>query len=77
MKNLELIKARMIRGLTQADMAKILNITRTAYRFKEDGESGFSTDQIVLLVHELNLSFDEMNAIFFHGKLPYGHFALP
>ena len=39
---------------------------------KERGDVGFSDGEKVIIVRELNLSAEQVNAIFFDGNLPLG-----
>ena len=69
MKNYQLVVARKRRGYSQGDMAKLLGIDRTTYNYKENGKSLFNIEETARVVSFLNLTFDEINEIFFDNAI--------
>lgn len=47
-------------GLTLDDMAKILNVTRTTYWYKESGKNDFTSTEIGIVRKLFKLSADEI-----------------
>ena len=66
----ELKTVRMVRRLTQKDMAKVIGKTVQMYAIKEN-KSGFTDDEKILLTEYLHLTFNQFNRIFYDGKLPF------
>ncbi|SKA08868.1 Helix-turn-helix domain-containing protein [Pilibacter termitis] len=56
MKNL--ITARKTNKFTQADTAKILNISLRQYQYYEKGESDFPVSKLIILANYFNVSID-------------------
>ena len=71
MKLQELSFARQRKGLTQEQMAKVIGKSMDSYSKKERGEVKFSPNEIVAVTKELDLSYAQMNEIFFGGNLPF------
>ncbi len=57
-------------GLTQAQVARKLNMSLTSYRNKESGRSKWTDEQKIELAHVLQLNFQQVNEFIFDGKLP-------
>ena len=70
MNSLELEFARKKKGKTKEDMARAIGKTRISYQKKESGEVGFSDEEKIVIAKELELTADQVNAIFFDGNLP-------
>lgn len=56
---------RVSKGLTQADMAKKLGISRNGYAAKERGQSDIGVDELAKICSILNIDPTEMFTIFF------------
>ena len=75
MKSHEFNKIRAMRkgyGFTQKYMAENLGMSVSTYQNKEKGRVRFSDREKVSMAHILQLSADQVNDIFFDGKLPIG-----
>ena len=69
--NNELLKRmRAYKGYRQYEMADIIGISRQTYNYKENGRLSFTSEEIIKISIQLNLRLDEVNEIFFNGKLP-------
>lgn len=69
--NVRRLKAKRVeRDLRQKDLAASLNITEKAMNHKEcSSENKFKAREMLILAKELELSFDEFDAIFFDHQL--------
>lgn len=68
--NLNLLKrTRMYKGYQQYEVADGIGLTRQTYNYKENGKSLFNIDEIVRVASFLNLTFDEVNEIFFDNSI--------
>ena len=68
---LRLLKSkRVLKGIYQHEMAKEIGISHKSYNFKENWKVGFNVDEILKVIECLDLTFDEVNDIFFFNKLP-------
>lgn len=56
---------RMQNSLSYADLARKLNIYKSSYYRKENGEIPFKLQEIIILKKELDLSMNEVEEIFF------------
>lgn len=63
--SLELKAARARRGVTQADVARILGVSVGAYTLKENGKRVFTLPNVQQLSQYLNLEPLEIQRIFF------------
>lgn len=63
--SLELKAARARRGMTQADVARKMGVSVTAYTLKENGKRIFTLPNIQKLAQFLNLEPVEIQKIFF------------
>ena len=70
MNQLELEYARKRKQKTKADMAAAISKSVASYAKKERGEIRFSDDEKIIIARELDLTGDQVNAIFFDGSLP-------
>ncbi len=70
MNRLELEYARKRKQKSKADMAAAIGKSVVSYSKKERGEVGFSDEEKVIIARELDLTGDQVNAIFFDGSLP-------
>ena len=70
MNRLELEFARKRKQKSKADMAAAIGKSVVSYSKKERGEVGFSDEEKVIIARELDLTGDQVNAIFFDGSLP-------
>lgn len=64
---------RVGRGKTQTDYGNVIEKSTDSYAKKERGEVEFTNNEILKLVLESGMSFDEFNAIFYDGHLPFGN----
>jgi putative transcriptional regulator len=69
MQNRELRARRAKLGLTQRDMAHLLNITVSSYSRKENGKTGFSQKELEIMIDSLKLTAEEAVYIFLNKKL--------
>ncbi|MDO6353565.1 helix-turn-helix domain-containing protein [Caloramator sp. CAR-1] len=69
--NKKLIAYRNMLRLTQADMAKLLNITQTSYSFKENGKVPFKQDEMIKITKFFKEKIPEitMDEIFFEEEV--------
>lgn len=70
-----MIKLKSIRksmGLTQDDVAKVLNVTRAAYSNLETGKRDPSTDTLIQLASYFNVSVDDLLGIAARSVNPEG-----
>ena len=70
MNRLELEFARKRKQKSKADMAAAIGKSVVSYAKKELGEVRFSDEEKVIIARELDLTADQVNAIFFVGSLP-------
>lgn len=56
---------RVLKGLTQQQIAQELGITIKSYNFKENGKYEFTIKQAAMLKNRLELTLEEMDEIFF------------
>ena len=70
MNRLELEYARKRKQKSKADMAAAIGKSVVSYEKKERDEVGFSDEEKVIIARELDLTGDQVNAIFFDGSLP-------
>ena len=67
--NYKLKSIRVREGKTQADVAKILNISKASYLKKENGLREFSLKEVIILKNYFNLSLHEVWDVFFNQKV--------
>ena len=68
--NLNLLKrTRMYKGYQQYEVSDGIGLSRQTYNYKENGKSLFNIDEIVRVASFLNLTFDEVNEIFFDNSI--------
>ena len=70
MDKLGLEYARKRKNLSRPDMAKAIGKSPDTYAKKENGEVKFTLDEIPIIARVLELTSDQVNAIFFDGNLP-------
>lgn len=70
MNSLELKLVCLRRGKRTKDMATILGLNDQSWRLKVQGGTPFSIKQVLEVARELELNLEEVNIIFFDGKLP-------
>ena len=63
---------RVGKAKTQKEMGDMIEKSLDSYAKKERGEVEFTLDETAVIVIETGMSFDEFNAIFYDGRLPYG-----
>ena len=64
---LPVLRARI--GASQADISEKIGISRQTYNYKENGKSLFNIEETARVVSFLNLTFDEINEIFFDNAI--------
>lgn len=68
--NLNLLKrTRMYKGYQQYEVADGIGLTMQTYNYKENGKSSFNIDELTRIVLFLNLTFNEVNEIFFDNVI--------
>lgn len=67
--NYKLKSLRVGEGKTQADVAKILNISNASYLKKENGLREFSLKEVIILKNYFDLSLHQAWDIFFNCKV--------
>lgn len=72
MNSLKLKAARVGKGLTQEELAKLIKVAMPTYCNKENGKKPFAIKEIKRLVIALNLSVHDADEIFFDGSLSNG-----
>lgn len=70
MNSLELEYARKRKSKTKEDMAAAIGKSVVSYCKKERGEVKFTDDEKIIVARELDLTGEQVNAIFFDGNLP-------
>ena len=70
MNQLELEYARKKKGKSKEEMAAAIGKTVISYSKKERGDINFNDDEKLIIVRELDLTPEQLNAIFFDGSLP-------
>lgn len=77
MNPLELKAARVRLGYKQKDVARILEISETAFRHKENGRVGISDEEKIKLSELYGFDLQKANDVFFDGRLPIGQIIAP
>ncbi len=54
-------QARKMRGLSQEELAKKINMSISTYRSKEQGRSEFYWDEIKIIADALNLPIEQID----------------
>lgn len=68
--NKKLLKSmRILKYRTQEEFAKELNISHKSYNQKSLGKLEFKLNEVLNICNLLNLNKEEVNRIFFDGKL--------
>ncbi len=73
MNSLELKGLRIARGKTQSYMGERIEKSLDSYAKKERGEVLFTPEEMAIVASELDMTFEQFNAIFFTSKLPFGN----
>ena len=63
---------RVEKGKTQKNMAELIGKSLVTYSKKERGEVEFSNEEMSIVAKALDLTSDQVNAIFFDDNLPKG-----
>lgn len=63
--------ARVRKGMTQSDVASLIEKNTDTYSKKERGLIYFTPAEIAKITGALELTFDECNAIFFNSNLQF------
>lgn len=63
---------RVGKGKTQGDIAEMIEKSTDSYAKKERGEVEFTLDETVVIAIETGMSFEQFDAIFYDGRLPFG-----
>ena len=61
---------RVEKEKTQRDMAVLIGKSLVTYSKKERGEVNFSNEEMTIVAQALDLTSDQVNAIFFDDGLP-------
>lgn len=69
--------ARCARKYSQKHMANALGISAASYQKREAGAVPFSDEEKIAIAKIFDLSIDQINEIFFDGKLPTGNESKP
>lgn len=70
MNSIELKVARVRKGKSRGDIARLIGKSRNAYAKKESGGSAFTDEEKLAIAEELDLTAEQFDDIFFDGKLP-------
>lgn len=62
---------RVEKGKTQKDCGDLIEKSHDSYAKKERGEVEITLNESLLLAIELGMDFDQFNAIFYDGRLPF------
>lgn len=73
MNSLELKGLRIAKGKTQSYMGERIEKSIDSYAKKERGEVLFTPEEMAIVASELEMTFEQFNAIFFTNKLPFGN----
>ena len=65
---------RVKKGMTQAELASLIERSTDSYSKKERGEVFFTPAEIAKISNALGLTFQEMNDIFYDSKLQICNF---
>jgi len=72
---LRLLKSkRVLKGLTQEQLASEIGINTKSYNLKENGKNRFSLVEAVKVSECLELNLEEINDIFLQIKLPKSNY---
>jgi putative transcriptional regulator len=58
--NLTLKAFRVVRGLTQVDLGKVIKKAASTYSNKENGKSDFTSSEINLILKEFNAKYEDL-----------------
>ena len=64
---------RVGKGMTQKDMGDMIEKSTDSYAKKERGEVELTLTETLVIAIGTGMNFEEFNAIFFDGALPYGN----
>jgi len=56
------------------ELGKVIGKSKVSYSKKESGEIKFLPDEVIALSKYYDLSYEEMNSIFFDSNLPNGNY---
>lgn len=65
---------RISKGKSQLYMSKCIEKSLDSYAKKERGSVFFTPKEMSVVAHELNMTFEQFNDIFFDRTLPYGNY---
>lgn len=69
--NMKLLKSkRVLKGFTQKDIAKKMNLSEKTFNHKEQGKICFKPTEIIEISKLLDLTISDVNEIFFSNNLP-------
>jgi DNA-binding XRE family transcriptional regulator len=72
---LRLLKSkRVLKGLTQEQLASEIGINTKSYNLKENGKNRFSLSEAAKVSECLELNLEEINDIFLQIKLPKSNY---
>jgi len=72
MNGLRLRELRAGRKISLEKLGEVINKSKISYSKKERGEVDFLPDEVLALSEFYELTYDEMNAIFYDHNLPNG-----
>ena len=72
-----LMSKLMLKGMTQADVAKAIGITPNAYSNKLHNRTCFTDDEKIVLAKLFQMNLSEFNDAFYEGMLPVGRITMP
>lgn len=73
MNSLELKGLRIARGKTQSYMGERIEKSLDSYAKKERGEVLFTPEEMAIVASELEMTFEQFNAIFFTNRLLFSN----
>lgn len=77
MKASELKGLRVAKKASQMDVAQAIEKSLDSYSKKERGDVMFTLDEAAAIAVFLGMSYEQFDAIFFDGKLPFGKISSP
>lgn len=63
---------RVSKGLAQRDLGEMIEKSTDSYAKKERGEVELTLNETLVIAVKTGMDFEEFNAIFYDGRLPFG-----
>ena len=60
MENRKLKSLRVLHGMTQNDMAELLDMTPPTYRTRENGQTDFTVSEINVILLKFNVKYEDI-----------------